>query len=119
MKKILLIDDSGLILRNMKALIEESFEVAMAVSGKTALAALERSKPDLIFLDYEMPEMDGIETLENIRAIAEYKDIPVVFLTGVDTPDVVGKIIATGCEGYLLKPAKRDVLIETIDRILG
>ena len=119
MKKILLIDDSGMILRNMKAFLEETYEVAMAISGVTAIAALERGKPDLIFLDYEMPEMDGIETLNKIREFDEYKDIPIVFLTGADTPDTVEKLLATGCAGYLLKPAQKDVVLETIDRILN
>ncbi len=118
MKKVLLVDDSGVILRNMKALIEDSYEVVMAVSGKTAMAALERGKPDLILLDYEMPEMNGVETLKAIREIDDYKDIPIVFLTGADTPDVVEMLTDTGCEGYILKPTNKPTILETIGRII-
>lgn len=118
MKKILLVDDSGLILRSIKVMIEESYEVVMAVSGKTAMAALERGKPDLIFLDYEMPEMNGIETMNAIRAVDAYKEIPIVFLTGADTPDVVEMINNAGCDGYILKPTTKEAMLETINRII-
>ena len=77
---ILVVDDSGLMLRNVKSRIEFKYQVNVVTSGEKALASMEKRRPDLVLLDYDMPGWDGKMTLEKIRENPNYQDIPVVFL---------------------------------------
>lgn len=65
-KRILVVDDNGTALRTMKAMLEEHYEVAVAISGAQAMTSIGKKRPDLILLDYEMPVCDGKITLEMI-----------------------------------------------------
>ena len=56
---VLLIDDSGLVLRSMKDILQNEYDVKIAISGKLALKMIPEVRPDVILLDYEMPEMNG------------------------------------------------------------
>ena len=79
-KRILVVDDNGTTLRTMKVMLEDYYDVAIAISGAQAMTSIGKKRPDLILLDYEMPVCDGRMTLEMIRADDEMKDIPVVFI---------------------------------------
>lgn len=81
-KIVLVVDDSPMMLRSMKQMLEERYQVTLATSGQQALTMIDKRQPDLVVLDYEMPDCDGKETLELIRSKEATKDIPVVFLTG-------------------------------------
>lgn len=102
---VMIIDDDAGTLRMMKAVLGDEFDMVFATSGSKALILLEKKRPDVILLDYEMPEMNGLQTLEAIRGKADLAEIPVVFLTGANTPDVIDSINAAGTAGYLMKPA--------------
>ena len=117
-KQILVVDDNAMLLRNMKYLLEDKYNVSVAASGPQALNSIRRQKPDLILLDYEMPEMNGIETLEAIRSDNTMKDIPVIFLTAVADSDVVTEVAKLKPQGYTLKPPVRSKLLEVIERVL-
>ena len=73
----------------------------------------------MIFLDYEMPECNGLQTLRLIREMEGDRTIPVVFLTGVNDKEHIMALLALKPEGYLLKPASKDKIIETIEKVLG
>lgn len=118
-KKILLVDDSAIVLRTLNGFLTPAYDVQMAVSGAKAIQLIEKRRPDLIFLDYEMPECDGMQTLQLIRAMEGGRDIPVVFLTGVNDKEHIQSVLALKPEGYLLKPASKDKIIETIENVLG
>lgn len=118
-KRILVVDDNGTALRTMKAMLEEYYEVAIAVSGAQAMTSIGKKRPDLILLDYEMPVCDGKMTLEMIRADEEMKDIPVVFLTAVNDRANIEAVLKLKPAGYFLKPAVKDRLLAEIDRILN
>ena len=118
-KRILVVDDSGILLRSVKAMLEGEYEVAVATDGKKAIERAKKKKPDLILLDYEMPVMDGRETLEEIRNDEELKDIPVVFLTSVADRDSIASVLKLKPEGYLLKPIDQTRMMETIESVLG
>ena len=75
--------------------------------------------PDLIFLDYEMPINDGRKTLEMIRDRKQWRDIPVVFLTAVNDKAHIAAVLKMNPAGYLLKPADRNRVMQTIHKILG
>ena len=118
-KKILVVDDGPIMLRNVKAILDRQYEVILAVSGTKALASIAKKRPDLIFLDYEMPVCKGKQTLEMIRADEDIKDIPVVFLTGVSDATHIKEVLALRPSGYMLKPVSKDDLIKKAESIIG
>ena len=81
-----------------------------------ALEMIEKRVPDIIFLDYEMPEQDGKETLEKIRAMEKAKDVPVVFLTGVGDKPHIEAVLELKPAGYLLKPASKEMIYEMLEK---
>lgn len=118
-KRILVVDDNGTALRTMKAMLEDTYEVALAVSGAQAMTSIGKKRPDLILLDYEMPVCDGRMTLEMIRADVDMKDIPVVFLTAVNDRANIEAVLKLKPAGYFLKPPVKDRLLAEISRILA
>ena len=102
---VMVIDDDPAMLRMIKAMIGDEYELVLAPSGKKALALTEKKCPDIILLDYEMPEMNGIQTLEALRRDKRLADIPVIFLTGTVSPDIMENIRAADPAGFLVKPA--------------
>lgn len=117
-KRILVVDDNAMLLRNMKYLLEERYLVSVAASGSQALNSIKKNKPDLILLDVEMPGMSGVELLEIIRADEFMKDIPVIFLTANADSDVVTEVAKLKPQGYTLKPPVRAKLLEIIEKVL-
>lgn len=118
-KRILVIDDDPIMLRLIKQELKDEYTIATAVSGKIGLKFLERKPTDLILLDYEMPEESGAEVLEKLRSDEKTKDIPVVFLTGINDREKIQKVLSMKPQGYLLKPIEHDKLVQTINQILG
>lgn len=105
-KKILVVDDSGVMLHSIKGWLGRDYQVTLANSGLSAIKYMTLNRPDLILLDYEMPICDGRQTLEMIRAETEVADIPVIFLTGKGDKESIMKVMALKPEGYLLKSMK-------------
>ena len=118
-KRILVVDDNGTALRTMKAMLEEYYDVALAISGAQAMTSIGKKRPDLILLDYEMPVCDGKMTLEMIRADDDMKSIPVVFLTAINDRTNIEAVLKLKPAGYFLKPPIKDRLLAEIDRILN
>ena len=79
------------------------------------MTSIGKKRPDLILLDYEMPIVDGKQTLEMLRSDPAFADLPVVFLTGRGDPDVVRKLLALKPMGYLLKYLKPEEIKKKID----
>ena len=102
---VMVIDDDAGTLRMMKTMLGGEYDMVLATSGSKAMRLLEKKRPDVILLDYEMPEMNGAETLKTIRAVKEYADIPVIFLTGTGAPEVLEEIGSADIAGCLTKPA--------------
>lgn len=118
-KHILVVDDDPMMLKLVNEYLYERFTVATAISGKVALSFLEKKDTDLILLDYEMPEANGVQVLRKIRANPKTKDIPVVFLTGVSSYNSIKEIISMRPQGYHLKPINRENLLKVIMDVLG
>ncbi len=114
-KKILVVDDSGAMLRNVKGWLEEKYQVILANSGAMAIKYLAMNHPDLILLDYEMPICDGSQVLEMIRAESEFSNMPVIFLTSKNDKESVMKVTALKPTGYLLKTMPPAEIVKTID----
>lgn len=104
--RVLVVDDDILMREVLKALLrDDGFEVAgEARDGQSALALLERSQPDLICLDVNMPGMTGIEVLKAVRS--RYPNIRVVMITGDSSMSTVREAVGFGAVGYIIKPFK-------------
>ncbi len=114
-KKILVVDDSGAMLRNVKAWLGEKYHVIPANSGAMAIKYLSMDKPDLVLLDYEMPVVNGKQVLEMIRTESDFSSIPVIFLTGKNDRESIMEVLALKPEGYLLKTMKPGEIIAAVD----
>lgn len=114
-RKILVVDDSGVMLHNIKGWLGNDYQVTLANSGLSAIKYMTLNRPDLILLDYEMPICDGRQTLEMIRAETEVADIPVIFLTGKSDRESIVKVMDLKPEGYLLKTMKPADIKKYID----
>lgn len=117
-KRILAVDDAVIILRKITDALEEYYDVVTVNSGTRALRYLEKEKPDLILLDIRMMPKDGFETLQDIRAMEDRADIPVIMLTGVEDKKFVMEGIKLGICDYILKPFFPEDLLERIQRVL-
>lgn len=102
----LLVVDDNRVNRLLVARTLEQFghRVGFAENGRQALEALRNRPADLVLLDIEMPEMNGYQTLEALRADPKLRDIPVVMMSSVDEVDSVARCIEMGAEDYLFKP---------------
>lgn len=118
-RHILVVDDFSMALKTMKVQLEGDYQVTLAVSGKQALAFLEKHIPDLIFMDVEMPEMSGIEAVQKIKSNPKWKDIPVIFLTGNKDKDTIYSCMNLGAVDYMVKPVSVPKMQEKIRQILG
>ena len=118
-KRILVVDDNGTALRTIKAMLEDTYEVALAISGVQAMTSIGKKRPDLILLDYEMPVCDGKMTLEMIRADEELTSIPVVFLTAINNRENIEAVLKLKPAGYFLKPPVKERLLQEIEKILN
>lgn len=114
-KKILVVDDSNVMLETMKELLGEEYEISFANSGLAAIRSLTLNRPDLILLDYEMPVCNGRQVLEMIRSEKDFADISVIFLTGRVDKESVKQVLALKPAGYLSKNLKPDEIKENID----
>lgn len=113
---VLLIDDDIRVSELLKRFLYEStYNVISAENGIKGIEAAVKHKPDIIFCDIMMPELDGYGVLKQIRSDARTKDIPFFFLTAkTQTEDFMNGIRA-GATGYQAKPTTREELIEAIE----
>ena len=116
-ESVLIIDDSTTMLANMKAILGDKYKVYLAPSGQRGIKILEKKHPDVILLDYLMPEWDGVRTLEEIRKIPEIADIPVIFLTG-ETDSVMAHLEEYHPAGVIKKPPVIAELVAAIESAL-
>ena len=117
-KRILLVDDTMTVLTLEQVLLGPEFEFVTAKNGADALKSAVERKPDLILMDINMPVMDGVESLRQLKSEAATKDIPVVMVTTRGEAVNQEKCRALGCDEFLTKPLERDRLVETVRRIL-
>ena len=118
-KTILVVDDDPDFIMVIKGWLKYNYKVEGARSGEEALSALDLVMPDLILLDYEMPEFDGYQVFDRIRKDPYTYRIPVIFLTGNNDRDTVMRILKKKPDGYLLKTTHKDELLDTLDRFFA
>ena len=119
-KTIMVVDDNPDIITIVKTILEgKGFTVLSASSGLELLNMLKNQKPDLIILDIMMPEMDGLEVLSRLKAVADTATLPVILLTAkVQYEDVLGGY-KLGADYYITKPFTSTQLVNGINLLLG
>ena len=117
MSHILLIDDDEDMLAVTGRWLEKAgFRVSRAQSGKEALSMVASDKPDLILLDYAMPEMDGPAVLKALRQEPSTKDIPVLYRTGMEESESLD--MEFGPDGTVPKEGGKPQLMSAVENIL-
>ena len=114
-RTILVVDDNGTFLRNVKAMFDEKYQVMLASGAAMAIKSITLHKPDLILLDFEMPIVDGKQVFEMIKAETDFANIPVMFLTGANDAQTVTSIMQLRPEAYLLKDMMPSEIVATVD----
>jgi class 3 adenylate cyclase/FixJ family two-component response regulator len=116
---VLVIDDSPQIREFVVEYIlkPNGFEVDIAVNGAEGLKKVLAVQPDLVLMDYEMPEMTGIEVLRNLRA--QGNKVPVILMTSHGSENVAVEVFRLGAKDYLIKPFAANELLESINDVLA
>ena len=119
--KVMVIDDSSTIrIAEKKILLSEQFEISMESDGAMdALTKLREAvdKPDIIMIDFEMPQMNGIDLLKRIRALNIESKIIVV--TSYSNKGVLMEFLKLKVDGYIVKPIQRQTVIQHLAKVLG
>lgn len=118
MKHILMVDDNTTNLKVAAQVLQPFYQLSMAKSGKQALSFLKKNKPDLILLDINMPEMNGYETLEEIKLNPNSSNIPVIFLTASTDIESEVKGMQMGALDFITKPFEEQVMLSRIEKVL-
>jgi two-component system nitrate/nitrite response regulator NarL len=118
--KVLLADDHAMVTKLIRTYFEIYPNVMIAGETGTAKGTLEYlagSQPDVVFLDIDFPDKDGLEVLKEIKH--SYPGLRVIMLTNHDEGWIIKKSVSLGCNGYISKTADADELMEAIETVMG
>ncbi|UCH62877.1 MAG: response regulator [Fidelibacterota bacterium] len=119
MKTIGLVEDNPDNRLLVKVILEDQFDIIEYETGREALDGFKMNKPDLVLLDISLPEMDGPEVLQHMRADENLRGLPVIALTAHAMTGDREKYLAMGFNDYVTKPiVDEEILISTIDKWL-
>ena len=115
---VLIIEDEALLAKNLKTYLErQGYEAAIAGTGEAGLAQLDTFRPDLVLLDYQLPQMSGLEVLERLRR--QDRQLKTIVITGQGTVDIAVKAMKAGAYDYLAKPVALSEMKLLIEKALG
>lgn len=117
--RVLYIEDNPQNMRLVrKILVHAGYQVLEAESGTSGLELAEIENPDLILMDINLPDIDGLEATARLKKNSKLSHIPVIALTANAMVGDREKMLAAGCDGYLPKPVARQDLLDTVARFL-
>ena len=120
MANILAVDDSPSMRQMITFTLKGAgYAVTEAEDGKDALAKAQSFKADLVLTDVNMPNMDGLTLVKELRGLSTYKFTPILVLTTESTADKKQEGKAAGATGWIVKPFNPDQLLATIKKVLG
>jgi CheY-like chemotaxis protein len=118
--RILYVEDNHQNMRLVRKILNHAgYEMLEADTGLGALDLIVQEKPDLILLDINLPDIDGLEVVARIRENADIAGVPVIALTANAMVGDREKMLDAGCDGYLPKPISRQELLELVEHYLG
>jgi DNA-binding response OmpR family regulator len=119
-KKILVVDDEHFITRSLSFMFQkEGYECYVANNGETAMEQIAGCKPDIVFLDIDMPLKDGIQVVREIRCREDSKDIFIIMLTAKGQKIDEKASLEAGANEYIMKPFDPRAILSRIKEIIG
>jgi two-component system chemotaxis response regulator CheY len=115
----LVIDDAKVMRMILKQILQKiGFDVAEAANGREGLEQLKKlGKPDLTLVDCHMPEMNGLEFVQAVRADANFRDLRLLMVTAEEEPAELNQALAAGANDYVVKPFRQEVILEKLHRL--
>lgn len=118
--RILCVEDNPQNMRLVRKILKhEGYTVLEAEDGASGLAVAETEKPDLILMDINLPDIDGLEVTRRIKAQSHLVHIPIVALTANAMYGDEERCLAAGCDGYIAKPVSKEKLVSSIEMYLS
>jgi len=119
-RKVLLVEDDTYQHKLISNMLEGlGTELRCVTTGTEALATLRKGHPDLILMDFNLPDIDGIETTRRLKAVASSADIPVIMITGQSGKELVVESLKAGASDFLVKPFDKSTLQAKMQKLLG
>jgi len=118
-KRILVVEDNETNMYLIKFILEKGgYDVTEAREGAVGVELAIKEKPDLIIMDIQLPDIDGLEATKRIRASEADSDIPIIAMTSFAMAGDKGEGLAAGCTGYIEKPINPETFISEIEKYL-
>jgi two-component system cell cycle response regulator DivK len=119
-KTILIIEDDELNMKLFNDLLQtRGYNTVQTMDGREAVSLVRETRPDLILMDIQLPEISGIELTRMIKADDDLKEIPVVAVTAFAMKGDEERIRESGCDGYIAKPIAVGNFLDTVARFVG
>ena len=120
MKTVMIVDDSRImrnIVKNTFSELKIPSQFIEAANGKEALQHLMNQNIDLVLLDWNMPELSGLDFLKKVRAIEKYKTLPIIMVTSESARFNVIEALDAGATDYIVKPVNEKIFMEKLSRV--
>lgn len=119
-KTILSVDDSASVRQMVQLTLQGAgYRVIQASDGAEGLAKAQSTSVDMIVTDLNMPNMNGLSLIQELRKLPAYRGVPIVFLTTESDIDAKQKAKAAGATGWITKPFQQDQLVAVVKKVLG
>ena len=120
MSTILIVEDNEKNMKLVRDILQfKGYQTIEAVTGNQGLALARERQPDLILMDIQLPDINGIEALRQIRAEPALSKTPVVAVSASVMPDEQQKIVASGFDAYITKPIDLKSFVATVEKFAG
>lgn len=118
MRKVLIVEDHATIRLLLRKILErrKDVEVKVASTGEMAETFAQAEPFSLVIMDYHLPRQDGVETVQHIRTLPGYENVPIVMCSAFD---VQSRAFEAGCNDFLRKPVTMQMIQETVTKFLG
>ena len=113
-KKVLIIDDEKMNIMTLAHFLKPQYDIIVAIDGAAGLETAKKQLPDIILLDIIMPHMSGFEVIEKLKESNDTKNIPVIFISGLNSSEDEAKGYEFGAVDYILKPFSQTVVMAKI-----
>jgi CheY-like chemotaxis protein len=120
-KKILIVDDdraSRVLMRTMLQALGEPCSISEASGGQQALRMIEKDRPDIVFLDILMPDLDGVSICSKLKHDFETRDIKILMVTARRDERMVRASLLAGADDYINKPFTQERLLQVLQRLM-
>ena len=107
---VLIVDDSPIIIMELSKILSPAYEILTEINAQNVVETAKKLKPDLILLDIIMPEEDGYTAIASLKNHDETKEIPVIFITGLNATDYEERGLAWGAVDYITKPFSSEIV---------